>query len=54
MATELELTVAQIRKTRENKDVQKRFETEFAPKIDIEKALNAPWLADYEQEQPIL
>ena len=35
-------------------DVQKRFETEFAPKINIEKALNAPWLADYEQEQPIL
>lgn len=35
-------------------DIQQRFKMEFAPKVDIEKALNAPWLADYEKEQPIL
>lgn len=34
-------------------DVQKRFEKEFAPRVDIEKALNAPWIAEYEKEQPI-
>lgn len=35
-------------------DIQERFAKEFAPQVDIEKALSAAWLADYEKEQPIL
>lgn len=34
-------------------DVQERFAKEFAVNVDIEKALSAAWLADYEKEQPI-
>lgn len=35
-------------------DVQQRFKEEFASRVDIEKALSASWLAEYENEQPIL
>jgi len=34
-------------------DIQERFAKEFAPKIDIEKALSASWITEYEKEQPI-
>lgn len=34
-------------------DVQKRFETEFAPKIDIEKALSASWIDEFAKEDEI-
>ena len=32
-------------------DVQKRFETDFANQVDIEKAVNAEWIKDYDKEE---
>lgn len=35
-------------------DIQERFKAEIAPKIDINKALNAEWLKEYENEDFIV
>lgn len=32
-------------------DIQKRFEMEFADQVDIDKAVNAEWIKDYDKEE---